>query len=72
MRTPQHALLAVATINRRARDYVIARLDCRDLAADRLDNTGRFMTEDRRHPGRQRPVQAMQIAMAYTGSRGAD
>jgi hypothetical protein len=72
MGTPQQALFAVAAINRRARDYVIPRLECRNLAADRLDDTGRFMAEDRRRPRRQRAVQAMQIAMAHSARDGAD
>jgi hypothetical protein len=68
----QQALRAVAAIDRRARDNMIARLEPGDLAADRLDDTGRLMAEDRRRLRRQCAMQAMQIAMAHSARHGAN
>src|SRR5258708_38978868 len=47
IRMPRHALLAIAAENREARDYVIARLQVRDLRADFLDDAGRLVPEHR-------------------------
>jgi hypothetical protein len=51
---------------------MIALLDGRDVASNRLDDAGRFVAEDRRCFGRQRPMQAVQIAMAYSACDRAD
>jgi len=51
---------------------MVARLGRGHLAAYRFDDPGWFMAQDRRHAGRQRPMDAMEIAMAYAAGDGAD
>ena len=72
MRPAELALRASATIDRGARDHVIAGLDRGDRVADRLDDTGRLVPENRGNLRRQRAVDTMQIAMADAARDGAD
>jgi hypothetical protein len=41
------------------------------LAANRLDNTGWFMAEDRRRAGRQSAMHAVEITVAHAAGDGA-
>src|SRR5579863_281487 len=72
MRPAEQALRAIAAINRGAGDDVIARLKRGHGGPDGLDYASRFVAENRRKFGRQRAVEAMQIAVADADGDGAD
>src|SRR5215467_7772087 len=67
-----HALLAVAAEDRQAADYVVARLDVGDLAADFFDDAGGFVAEHRGRGVWIEPVDEVQIAVAYAAGDGFD
>jgi hypothetical protein len=66
-----HALVAVAAKDRKARDYMVARLDVTDVASDRFDHAGRFVAEHSGRRVRVKTVNEVQIAVAYAAGHGA-
>jgi hypothetical protein len=51
---------------------MVAWLDRGHFAAHSFDDPGWFIAKDRRRAGRQRPMNAMKIAMAYAAGDGVD
>jgi len=67
MRASRQALGAIATVDGRAGDDVVALFDRAHLGTDSLDNTVWFVAEDSRCACRQGTANAMKITMADAG-----
>src|SRR5271163_983019 len=72
IRMPRHALIAISTEHRQARDDVVAGLHVGDLLADFLDDAGRLVPEDRGCGIGIKPVDEMQVAVAHAAMRRLD
>ena len=65
-------MLAAAAEQPQPRDYMVAGLEFGDLAADRLDDPGRFVTENHRRGYRDLALGDRQVAVTNSRRHRAD
>jgi hypothetical protein len=68
----RNALVALAAVDDRKRDHVIAWFDVADQTAHFLNNAGGFMAEQGRYLHRDQPFDVVQVAVAYAAGRDLD